>query len=139
MKRCRSVPRCLPSRMSSPQPSDGANEVKEQPGRVFGQHETGLLQWTFYGNLLQKHSKITVYSEQCRKSPHANASTAMVHLIYGAHSTTNLHPHPQVVQRPPRPLYQDQNHGGQSLLLCCTPALKWSPSSAEGGAESGFF
>ncbi|MED6266307.1 hypothetical protein CHARACLAT_000734 [Characodon lateralis] len=44
----------------------------------------------------------------------------------GTHSTPNLHLHPQVVQRPapPRPLYRAQNHGGQSFLLCCSPALE---------------
>ncbi|MEQ2255599.1 hypothetical protein ILYODFUR_015510, partial [Ilyodon furcidens] len=44
----------------------------------------------------------------------------------GTHSTPNLHPHPQVVQRPapPGPLYRAQNHGGHSFLLCCTPALE---------------
>ncbi|MED6293480.1 hypothetical protein CHARACLAT_011062 [Characodon lateralis] len=43
--------------------------------------------------------------------------------IAGTHSTPHLHPHLQVVQRPapPGPLYQAQNHGGHSLLLCCTP------------------
>ncbi|MED6254926.1 hypothetical protein ATANTOWER_002106 [Ataeniobius toweri] len=56
------------------------------------------------------------HRDQMHQRPRSILST-------GTHSTPNLHPHLQVVQRPapPGPLYQAQNHGGHSLLLCCTP------------------